>query len=164
MKDRHAQEGIESRLFSAAYRDTFEKIQAVFKRHRDLVRIFFKRQPDVQLRLGLTTTFPLQYNEFLDQSRRFYQSIQNNPDLQEKLNPLKITPEAVADCLSKQQELPTARASFSKESGEWQEATQHKNRALMELKEWMDDFDTITKVALYDQPQLLEVLGIFVRS
>jgi hypothetical protein len=35
---------------------------------------------------------------------------------------------------------------------------------LLELKDWMEDFDSIAKVALYEEPQLLESLGIFVRS
>lgn len=164
MKDRHEQEGIDSRLASNVYRDAFEDLQALFKRHRDLVRIFFKRRPDVLVRFAVSGRLPTKYNEFFDRSRRFYQTIQNNPDLQELVLPLDITPEVVADCLAKLDELLNARASFDKETAEWQDATQEKNRTLLELKEWMDDFDTVAKVALYDNPQLLEALGIFVRS
>jgi len=36
--------------------------------------------------------------------------------------------------------------------------------ALLKLKDWMDKFDATAKVAFYDKPQLMEVLGIFVRS
>lgn len=164
MKDRHEQEGIDSRLASNAYRKAFEDLQALFKRHRDLVRMYFKRKPDVLTRLAVSGRLPSKYNEFFDRCRRFYQTIQNNPDLQELVLPLEITPEVVADCLAKLEELLSARANFDKETGEWQDATQEKNRVLLELKEWMDDFDTAAKVALYDHPQLLEVLGIFVRS
>ena len=99
---------------------------------------------------------------FYRQTRPFFRP--TNPDLQELVLPLDITPEVVADCLAKLDELLKARASFDKETAEWQDATQEKNRTLLELKEWMDDFDTVAKVALYDNPQLLEALGIFVRS
>lgn len=47
---------------------------------------------------------------------------------------------------------------------ESQQATQSKKAALLQLKAWMDKFDATAKIALYDKPQLLEVLGIFVRS
>jgi len=76
----------------------------------------------------------------------------------------KITPAIVADCLSKHQSLLALRAIYDKESGESQESTQSKNTDLLNLKEWMEDFDIIAKIALYDNPQLLEVLGILVRS
>ncbi|MBR8536871.1 hypothetical protein KDU71_14950 [Carboxylicivirga sediminis] len=51
-----------------------------------------------------------------------------------------------------------------REMAESQAATQTKNDAIITLKDWMDDFYSIAKVALYNQPQLLEALGIFVRS
>ena len=164
VKDEHEKEGIDSRRSSSAYRNVFEELQALFKRHRDLVRMFFKRRPDVLVRFAVSGRLPTKYNEFFDRCRRFYQTIQNNPDLQELVLPLDITPEVVAECLAKLDELLKARASFDKETAEWQDATQEKNRTLLELKEWMDDFDTLAKVALYDNPQLLEALGIFVRS
>jgi hypothetical protein len=164
VKDRHEKEGVDSRLASNAYRNLFEDQQALFKRHRDLVRIYFKRKPDVLTRLRVSGRLPTKYNEFFERCRTFYLVIQNNPDLQELVLPLDITPEVVADCLAKLDELLKARASFDKDTAEWQDATQEKNRILLELKEWMDDFDTIAKVALYDNPQLLEALGIFVRS
>lgn len=163
-RDLHEKEGIDSRRASNAYREVFEDLQALFKRHRDLVRMLFKRNPDVLVRFAVSGRLPTKYNEFFERCRRFYQTIQNNPDLQELVLPLEITPDIVADCLAKLDELLATRANFDKETGEWQDATQEKNRILLELKEWMDDFDTAAKVALYDNPQLLETLGIFVRS
>ena len=163
-KDRHEKEGIDSRLASNAYRQLFEELQALFKRHRDLVRIYFKRKPDILIRLGVSGRLPTRYNEFFDRFGQFYETIQNNPDLQELVLPLDISSDTVSECLDKLQELLTARSGFDNEFAELQDATQEKNRLLLELKEWMDDFDTIAKVALYDNPQLLEALGIFVRS
>ena len=77
---------------------------------------------------------------------------------------IKITAKIVNDCLAKHKILLEERANYDKELGESQDSTVSKNIALLELKEWMDDFDDTAKVALYDTPQLLEVLGIFVRS
>lgn len=132
--------------------------------NRDQVRIYFKKDPAVLVSLGVKGSFPARYIEFFEQSQKFYQSIQQNPEQQEKLNRIKITSETVAGCLAKHQELLAARADFDKEEGETQDATQSKNASMLDLNEWMENSDIIVKVALYDRPQLLEVLGIFVRS
>lgn len=44
------------------------------------------------------------------------------------------------------------RADFDKETGEAQDATVQKNMDLLEHKEWIEDFDIIVKIALYDKP------------
>lgn len=67
-------------------------------------------------------------------------------------------------CLSKFDELLSARANYDKELGESQDATDVKNAAMTQMDEWKEDFDAIANIALYDKPQLLEVLGIFVRN
>jgi len=157
-------EDSETKIASNAYKQSYETLQSLFKRHRDQTLIFFKKQPDVLIRLGVTGRFPVKYNEFFDKTKQFYQTIQDNSDIQTKLQLIKITPEIVTDCLSKHQDLLLQRADYDKESGESQETTVSKNSSLLELKEWMEDFDAIARIALYDKPQLLEVLGIFVRS
>jgi hypothetical protein len=82
----------------------------------------------------------------------------------QSLQKIKLTAEFVADCLAKFDQLLATRANYDKELGESQDATDVKNIALTQMDEWMEDFDAIATIALYDQPQLLEVLGIFVRN
>jgi hypothetical protein len=86
-RDQHEKEGIDSRRASNAYRQVFEDLQALFKRHRDLVRMLFKRNPDVLVRFAVSGRLPTKYSEFFERCRRFYQTIQNNPDLQELVLP-----------------------------------------------------------------------------
>ena len=47
-----------------------------------------------------------------------------------------------------------------KEKGEAQTATQLRNEALDALQEWMGDFISVARIALEDQPQYLEMLGV----
>ena len=100
----------------------------------------------------------------ISKPKQFYKGIKDNKDLQTEVLKIKITLKVVNDCLAKHKILLEERAKYDKELGESQDSTVSKNIALLELKEWMDDFDDAAKVALYDTPQLLEVLGIFVRS
>lgn len=157
-------EDAETNLASNVYKVAYDELQSLFKRHRDQCLIFFKKRPDFLIKLGVKGSFPVKYNEFFDKSKEFYTAIQKNTDIQEQLLLCKITPEIVTDCLSKHQSLLALRAIYDKESGESQVSTQSKNADLLNLKVWMEDFDIIAKIALYDNPQLLEVLGILVRS
>ena len=47
-----------------------------------------------------------------------------------------------------------------KEKGEAQSATQLRDEALDALQEWMGKFIAVARIALEDQPQYLEMLGI----
>ncbi|MBE0651883.1 MAG: hypothetical protein IH595_13725 [Bacteroidales bacterium] len=157
-------EDAETQVASNAYHKAYEELESLFKRHRDQAQIFFKKQPDFLILLGVRGPFPSSYNKFFDKTKEFYMAIQSMPEIQEKLTLCQITPEVVADCLAKHQALLSLRADYEKEVGESQASTQSKNAALIELKEWKDNSDSLAKIALYDKPQLLEVLGIFVRS
>ncbi|MBN1970816.1 MAG: hypothetical protein JW870_15725 [Candidatus Delongbacteria bacterium] len=162
--ERNKDEDAESKIASNSYKAKYNDLQSLFKRHRDQTLIFFKKQPDILIKLGVSGKFPAKYNEFFDKVKLFYNGIKENKDIQTELNKIKITEKVVSDCLAKYDALLAERAHYDKELGESQDATKSKNAALLELKEWMEDFDAIAKVALYDQPQLLEALGIFVRS
>ena len=162
--DLKKQEEAETKVASNNYKAAYADLEATFKKHRDITLKFFRKDPEVLLTLGVKGRFPQRYNDFFDATHHFYSTIQNNAAIQQKVQLIKITPEVVTECLAKHQDLLNKRSDYDREEGETQDATQTKNAALIELDEWMDEFDRIAEVALYDQPQLLEVLGIFVRS
>lgn len=162
--DLHTKEDAETAIASHTFTESFNELQALFKRHRDHTQTYFKKHPDVLVSLGVKGEFPRKYNEFFDKVDQYYSTIQSTPAIQEKMNVIKINETVVASCIAKFKALLADRSNFDKEIGESQNVTKSKNAALFELKDWMDDFDALAKVALYDKPQLLEILGIFVRS
>ncbi|MDA3893203.1 MAG: hypothetical protein PF517_16195 [Salinivirgaceae bacterium] len=157
-------EDTESGVASNSYKAKFDELESIFKRHRNYTLIFFKKQPDVLVTLGVKGRFPATYNDFFDKVKQFYSGIKNDPPLQAKMDVIKITSSVVDSSLAIHAELLAERSNFDKELSESQDTTKSKNAALMELKEWIEDFDAIAKIALYDNPQLFESLGIFVRS
>lgn len=57
-----------------------------------------------------------------------------------------------------------AQRAQQSETGEAQEATQDRDAALDAIDDWMAIFIAIARLALEDDPQLLEKLGILERS
>lgn len=158
------QEKGETKIASESYKDLYDAFESLFKRHRNQTQIFFKKKPEILIALGVQGSFPTKYNELFDKAKQFYIGIEGNASIQTEMAKIKITAEVVTECLTKHAALLAERANYDKEFGGSQDATKSKNAAMLELQEWMEDFDAIAKIALYDKPQLLEVLGIFVRS
>ncbi|MEL7067883.1 MAG: hypothetical protein AAGN15_04420 [Cyanobacteria bacterium J06581_3] len=56
--------------------------------------------------------------------------------------------------------LAAASALQKKRKGEAKSATEKRDRHLAKLRSWLSDFRAITKIALAEDPQRLESLGI----
>ena len=160
----NTRENAETREAATDYKQQYAELQALFSMHRDKVKILFERDPDVLIKLGVKGRFPVKYNEFFDKVRLFYSTLKIDTDLMAKLVILKITDADVDNALNLLDELLAKRSEYDREMAESQVSTQTKNEALLNLKEWMDEFYTIAKIAFYDQPQKLEALGGFVRN
>ncbi|MCG8411632.1 MAG: hypothetical protein MI739_10150 [Bacteroidales bacterium] len=162
--EKSQQENSEKRVTYIDYQNAYDNFQALYKRHRAQTLIFFKKDPKVLITLGVQGKFPTKYNELFDDAKMFYQTIKNNTEIQAKVQILKLTPEIADQCLTNLQDLMSKRAVYEKEFGEAQDSTKNKDTAIIELQNWMEDFYIAAKVALFDHRQLLETLGIFVRS
>ena len=55
-------------------------------------------------------------------------------------------------------------ANLVQEKGEAQAATKRRDAALDAMQDWLSDYLAIAKVALEEEPQLLEGLGVLQRS
>lgn len=157
-------EEAESRVAADSYKGKYEAFKTIFHEHRQKTKIYFGKQPQILLILGVNGNFPTKYNELFDKSGLFYNAIKNNADIQNEMSIIKIDAGTVNDCLLLRDKLMAERANYDKELGESQDATKSKNAALSELKDWIEDFEAIAEVAFFHKPQLLEVLGVFVRS
>ena len=98
---------------------------------------------------------------WLEQSRYFYQEIRQMTDYftvmgvtDDELAQAQAMIEAVADTKRRNQSLV----------GEAQLATQERNIAMKELDAWVSRFTKVARVALDEHDQLLEGLGLLVRS
>lgn len=96
--------------------------------------------------------------------KTFYSGVQANTELQSKLTRLKISTEELTNSIASISVLESLRSEYLREVGESQDATKAKDSAFEKIDLWMMDFYAVAKIAMEDQPQLLESLGILVRS
>ena len=96
--------------------------------------------------------------------KKFYTVAAADSDIQSKLVRLKITTEEINGTIQLITNSELSRAEYLREKGESQDSTKSKDKAFGEIDDWMSEFYAVAKIALEDNPQLLESLGIFVRS
>lgn len=141
-----------------------EKLSTIYMLHRKKGKVVFRKDETSLNNLGLKGSLPRVYVKWLETVKKFYRVALSSSDIQTKLTRLKVTPEELTATNLKVQELETARAEYLREKGESQDATKLKDAAFIELDDWMNEFYAVAKIALEDNPQLLESLGKFVRS
>ena len=114
------------------------------------------------IHLLISTSFYFKQVDRFDQ--KFYTEISADPELQGKLARMKISEEDITNCLAKIEDLQALRAVYQKEIGDAQQSTKTKDAALAKMQVWMHEFFTVARLALKDQPQLMESLGKVVKS
>ena len=141
-----------------------ENLAKTYTLHRKKGKVIFRKEPTTLNKLALTGSLPTAYIKCLETVKKFYTVAAADSDIQSKLVRLKITTEEINGTIQLITNLELARAEYLREKGESQDSTKSKDKAFGEIDDWMSEFYAVAKIALEDNPQLLESLGIFVRS
>jgi len=162
--DKNKTEDDETRDARKAYKTKIEELTGIFKPHRAKAKVIFRNDQNTQEKLMISGSFPNSYPTLIQRAEKFYNTLNADSPLQEKVAVLKITPKEIKKGLQAISELQSARNIYQAEIGESQEATKAKDGAITDLENWVKGFKDIAQIALEDQPQLQEALGILVRS
>jgi len=152
---------------SQAYSNFTEKRNSLadtYSLHRKKAKVIFRKEAEIMKRLSLDGTIPAAYVSWLETVKKFYTEVLADTALQTKLSRLKITVEDLNAANTLIGELETARAVYMKEKGESQDATKQKDAIFAQLDDWMSEFYAVARIALEDNIQLLEALGVIVRN
>ncbi|CAM1346831.1 hypothetical protein [Tenacibaculum insulae] len=141
-----------------------ENVSKVYSLHRKKGKVVFRKDETTLKNLGLKGSLPSSYIKWLETVKKFYSVAIGNSEIETKLARLKVTPTELQETVTLITELETARAEYLREKGESQDATKLKDAAFTEIDDWMREFYAVAKIALEDNPQLLESLAKFVRS
>jgi len=141
-----------------------ENLAKTYSLHRKKGKVIFRKDLVTLNKLALTGSLPTVYIKWLETVKKFYEVASTEDDIQTKLLRLKISTEDLNGTIELIANLELARAEYLREKGESQDATKAKDKAFGEIDDWMSEFYAVAKIALEDNPQLLESLGKFVRS
>ena len=141
-----------------------EELFSIYYPHRKKAKVIFKNDPVILHLLGINGCIPTDYLSRMEIIKKFYTEILNDETLQQRFAAIKITLEDLTKANNVAAEVVSNRFEYVREKGESQDATKNKLAALKIIDDWMDDFYEIAEIAFEDNPQLLEVLGVYVRS
>ncbi len=161
--DTNIKEDDETSEASSIFKLKKAELAETYSEHRGIAKIVFKTQIEVLKRLLLNIRVPRLYIEWFEAIKKFYTEIQSDEQLIEKLSRFNITAEVVANSISLIEAVEAAKFEYYREEGESQEATAQKNTDIETIRDWMNEFFAIARIALKDKPQLLETLGLLVR-
>lgn len=157
-------ESDEAKMARAVLDSRFDEMVEKFRFDRKKAKAVFEKNAAIMSVLELSTSVPKLYLPCVQAMKMFYSKMSGDKSLQEQVLRMKLTEADIAAGLAGVAAVEDARAKYLTEIGESQDATKQKDAALASLETWMDEFYTVARIALYDKPQLLEVLGVFVRS
>ena len=140
------------------------ELHEIYSMHRKKAKVVFRNNEVMLSNLNLIKASPRPYVRWIDNVSKFYRQVSSDDIIINKLKKLKVIKEELDKTNKLVAELKKARNEYLAERGEDQEATKLKDIALAILSDWMDELYAVARIVLHDHPQLLEVLGKFVRS
>ncbi len=142
----------------------WKSAQKTYMKSLKIARIVFKNNQAAQTALLLNGIRKISFSGWLHQAQTFYQNLEENAEFMTALAEYGYTSEKIADEKALINELETAKHSQAKEKGEAQQATLNRDQKLDVLDEWVSEFKVIAKIALEDNPQWIEKLGLIEKS
>lgn len=164
MWNRNKQEDRETADAYRQFQELYAEQEAHYNLDRKKLRAAFIWEPAKLKQLGVTGEMPRAYLEVIDHMKVCYSCLNADAGIQAKVAHMNITPEYLAASLERIGAIETARSLYLREESESQAATEEKDQALVQLDRWMREYLAVARIALEDKPQLLEALGILVRS
>lgn len=141
------------------WRTQLASLRKSYAEHRAVAKIVFRHQPELLQRLRLHQPMPRRQPDWVMQTRAFYRVIVSESKEMQKLG-------IKAEDLTQTQATVNALLNLQEQrlqcKGDAESATQKRNEVRAKLRAWQQEFIRMAKMALKDDPQLLEVLGIVV--
>jgi len=147
-------------------RQANEALRVARREYGSLVRIartVFRDQPGLLVQLGIAGRIPNALAALLAAADTLFANA-SDPAIAPELTKHGYPPEHIAQVQAAFGALRAANEAQEIAKGATQQATQELHAAMAALDEWMSKFRSIARVALRDQPQFLEELGIHVPS
>lgn len=138
-----------------------EAADKTYMRHLKLARVALKDEKSAEAALQLSGIRKESMSGWIQQAKAFYTNASTaSAAIKQKLAKVSVSEAEITAGVESMKQIEALLSVQLKEKGEAQDATLKRDTALDDLQEWMSDYIAIARVALEDQPQLLETLGI----
>jgi hypothetical protein len=145
---------------SDAMYKAWESARVLYRQYSTLARVLFKNDTGILSNLGLDKEQASKLANWVTQANQFYTNAMNTREIQDKMVEYTVTKERLQAALEEVNQLLKYEKDQEKEKSEAQKATDERDKAFSQLDEFMYNLLQIAKVMLYDNPQLLEKMGI----
>lgn len=146
---------------SATLKQDHQQAWKTYMLHVKLARLGIDKASGAWKKLQLAGARKHTFAGWIEQARSFYQELSQDEALLQKT---KITQEELAQAQAMIGAVRTDRQYHKYCKSEAEQATQTSRQALQELEIWTKNFLKIASVALADQKQMMEALGIVVKA
>lgn len=153
----------QSLAFDVFY-ETKNECTATYNRIRRIIKMASRSDKNLQNRLKINVSTEYAIEEWIKQTLEFYNLVLNETDFLISLAKYGITSEKLTQDKQAIETLKSLRNEAMSEKGQAQEATRLRNAKMEELEDYCYELKTIATIALEDNAQLLEALGIIVRN
>lgn len=136
----------------------------IYKNHVKIGCIAFNNDVKAITTLELNGRRARTISGWLKQTLGFYHAILTNEEWKAKFAIYGQTEEVLTAQVAAIEGVAKASEAVRREKGDAQNATQERDEKIEELADWVSDYEVIARIALADKPQLLEKIGIVVKS
>ena len=136
------------------------KANKMYMKHLKVARITMEDNVALTKSLMLNGRRKHTYTGWLEQASIFYDNGLDSPEALTALLEYNITKNKMKAGQALVKQTTAALKTQLKELGEAQRATEQRDKAFDLMEDWMAIFTAIARIALEDDPQLLEIMGI----
>lgn len=136
------------------------EMDGIYRVHRKKAKILFADEQETLVNLGIVGKTPQTYPEWILVVDKFYTKAMGDSYIQDILAELNTNREELENTSLVLEKMKTARAEHQLITEQRQEATREKNHTFERMNKWMSRFYAVARIALAEQPQLLEAIGL----
>ncbi len=140
-----------------------EEADSLYIKYFTLAKIAFAHDSAAFVALHLNARTTPSFNGWLSQTKNFYTLLLQNQKWTDSLQAFNVTRQDLEAGLKEVLDVEAAASVILKEKGEAQDAVDKRDAKLDELNRWINDFESVARLALAASPQQLEKLGIVVK-
>ena len=164
IKDTHvANAGAQKQATSAAMSAKKSAIEA-YQAYSSLAKGEFKGKREMLAKLGLNKQMPRTEAGFIAAGKTLFDNASGDPDMKEAMSKYGYDDATLAAEASKIQAYESANAAQKAAEGASQNSTDTQSAVMKSLQDWVSQYKKAARIALKDNKQLLEKLGIRVSS